>query len=952
MLANKISNNSDIKLRVKGLPNTDLIPPLEENVLYIMDRYQGPGPTEGTYDIYYPFKDIRGGDITHMVFPHFLVDNNKPPTSNTNSDKYTFFYSDDLKFRFSMMATPVPDPALPPKPTSADQTYRNQVGKFTHYRVYSQLGGLAQLPDFGTPPFDAGVANFLETRAAILAMDKELKISISSITHASNVSFSEINGVTLTNPDEGHQLYYNNGTGQWENRDPSGEDMTFNTVNITGKLTVGGIIDPPTGLELSPQPVNPPGSTVPANVLWLNNADSDKLYRGAIAVEGGESNTASNVGVAGVGVFKQKTGVDLEFKKLNAGSNKVTVVDDVANDEVDINVVDSNLVIDYSQLTSVPTSFTPSQHTFDDNTVHSGVDGTGKNDRDVMIYEDLSGNWIPSRVAYSEVTGTPDLVTATNVGVAGVGVYKEQVSGEIRLKKINNASNKVSIADDVANDEVDIDVVPANINLSELGTKILDNLDDVVISNTFAEIYTPDLFFDPADITGTSGNGIIWPPAVGTVSDVNQAMPNATISTLGVQNAVQFGNTNEVWFRQVTSGSISGDMTFVVVYNFQSDPGNNARIISASDGSGVASRYNDNTLTGFNLNTGNPSTTAFLEWSPTFQNTGQDLRSLGSTAVVHVVRILAENRLRLYLNGSEIYTNTNFTGDRTLSHINLNGESVIGKRLGALGWWNSAQTPTQVANQASYLSAYFSAGTSGVQNRQSVIYNGSNWINDFPKITDNSDVVLSSLEQGAKLYYQLSSNSWRNYTSNQGQIKVNSFNTNLTSNAKPTFIGLTTEQLIEYHIPGETFTSLNASSFPTTSVPLNQDAGVYSDALFYTSNGGGGTDYFKQNQVLGQVSEYRIEVSYTNKTQANSGRIQVRLFNPLSGFSLESAIPLAQGITSDAAYVELITISDGANLSAPLGTGNGYRLGVSSTTSLDLVIDSITNISREYVPRN
>jgi hypothetical protein len=53
----------------------------------------------------------------------------------------------------------------------------------------------------------------------------------------------------------------------------------------------------------------------------------------------GEANTASNVGTAGVGVFKTKVGVDLRFKKINAGSSKVSVTDDVANDEVDIDVV-------------------------------------------------------------------------------------------------------------------------------------------------------------------------------------------------------------------------------------------------------------------------------------------------------------------------------------------------------------------------------------------------------------------------------------------------------------------------------------------------------------------------------------------------------------------------------------------------------------------------------------
>lgn len=53
---------------------------------------------------------------------------------------------------------------------------------------------------------------------------------------------------------------------------------------------------------------------------------------------GGEANTASNIGVGGVGFFKQKSGVDLQFKNANAGSARLTITDDVVNNEVDFDV--------------------------------------------------------------------------------------------------------------------------------------------------------------------------------------------------------------------------------------------------------------------------------------------------------------------------------------------------------------------------------------------------------------------------------------------------------------------------------------------------------------------------------------------------------------------------------------------------------------------------------------
>src|SRR5690606_2944538 len=52
----------------------------------------------------------------------------------------------------------------------------------------------------------------------------------------------------------------------------------------------------------------------------------------------GESNTASNVG-AGVGVYKEKSGVDLRFKSLTSGaSGTITVTADAGGNEIDFDL--------------------------------------------------------------------------------------------------------------------------------------------------------------------------------------------------------------------------------------------------------------------------------------------------------------------------------------------------------------------------------------------------------------------------------------------------------------------------------------------------------------------------------------------------------------------------------------------------------------------------------------
>jgi len=66
------------------------------------------------------------------------------------------------------------------------------------------------------------------------------------------------------------------------------------------------------------------------------------IYR----INRGEANTASNIGIDGVGVFDGKVGVDLQFRNINAGSTKISVTDDSANNEIDIDVSESDLTLD------------------------------------------------------------------------------------------------------------------------------------------------------------------------------------------------------------------------------------------------------------------------------------------------------------------------------------------------------------------------------------------------------------------------------------------------------------------------------------------------------------------------------------------------------------------------------------------------------------------------------
>ena len=84
---------------------------------------------------------------------------------------------------------------------------------------------------------------------------------------------------------------------------------------------------------------------------WVLETDTGDLYMGDGTTPGGNLkfspngnvNSAANIGNGGVGFFKQITNGQIQLKNLNAGSNKISVVGDTPNDEIDIDVVEGNV---------------------------------------------------------------------------------------------------------------------------------------------------------------------------------------------------------------------------------------------------------------------------------------------------------------------------------------------------------------------------------------------------------------------------------------------------------------------------------------------------------------------------------------------------------------------------------------------------------------------------------
>ncbi|WYL99200.1 MAG: hypothetical protein HEQ19_06365 [Gloeotrichia echinulata CP02] len=319
----------------------------------------------------------------------------------------------------------------------------------------------------------------------------------------------------------------------------------------------------------------------------------------------GEANTASNIGTGGVGVFRQKTGVNLEFKRLNAGSSKITITDDTVNNEIDIDVTEANLSLSniggtlpltkggtgattasaaltalgglasttrgaangvasldastlipiaqipstiarVSQVTASQVGNTTAQ--WNANQIQGrSVSSTAPTNGQAIVWNSTSSTWQPTTIS-----GSGEINTASNVGTGGVGVFRQKTGVNLEFRNINAGSNRITVTSDTVANEIDIDVIEANLSLPNLGGTL-------PISKGGTGATTASAALTALGGLATTARGT----ANGVASlDANTLIPDAQIPTsiarVSQVTASQVGNTTAQWnANQIRGANIS-----------------------------------------------------------------------------------------------------------------------------------------------------------------------------------------------------------------------------------------------------------------------------------------------------------------------------------------------------------------------------------------------------------
>lgn len=389
-----------------------------------------------------------------------------------------------------------------------------------------------------TTPSTADVAHLF-----LSATDNKLKVK-------------KTGGIVINLEDVGSGTWSNTSTETFSNKTVNIDTNTLkhSTTNATGDImfydaTAGKYIRLAKGTANQSLTVNTAGTTLE----WATVTGGGG---------GGEANTASNVGSAGIGVFYQKLGVDLQFKQLFSPDASINISDDTGNQKIDITLAGSfvktsqaNTYGDFLQtIRSSKLAITNPANTFAYLFTGSAIVGTRTltlpllSANDTLVTEDFTQTLTNKTLSTGTIAST-DTIT-----------LKHSTTNTLGELLVNTGTKFDRRAKGAANTYLKVNASGTDLEWGSVSAGALDDLTDVTISapavkqtlrhngtNWINSLLSLDDLSDAVITTPAAGHylkhdGANWINSLLPLNDLSDVV----IATPSTNQVVQFNGTNWV----------------------------------------------------------------------------------------------------------------------------------------------------------------------------------------------------------------------------------------------------------------------------------------------------------------------------------------------------------------------------------------------------------------------